>query len=290
MMSRIYSLCLLASLWILCCDASSSPNGGAGGGAGGGGTPGAGSGGAPAAGDDVSDPVANSYACEATPTQPRYCPNGCGLEGVQSCTPNGQGGSTVGPCSGCPEAPEPPAQGDGSLCAELRAQVGCEATTYRSDELPASVLFLVDRSGSMLCNAPPIQASADCGIEPLDASLPSKWDIVVDSLGQTFADLVGSNVNAALCFFSADGECATDSTPAVPLSLLDPGQLAALDGALADGAEPGRVGGAQSRARPQEKPQRSLPAVESAISRIFPRTKAARAPAHAPAAGSFVLR
>ncbi len=54
--------------------------------------------------------------------------------------------------------------------------------------------------------------------------------------------------------------------------------------------ETGRVGGAQSRARPEEKPQRSLPAVESAISRIFPRTKAARAPAHAAATGSFILR
>jgi hypothetical protein len=173
-----------------------------------------------------------SYTCTSSPTQACYCPNGGGLEGTQTCAPLPEGGSEVGPCSGCPSADAHAAGGAAALCEELRAQVGCQATTYRSAELPASVLFLVDRSGSMLCNAPPLQASADCGVEPLDATMPSKWDITVDSLERAFSDLVGRNVNAALSFFSLDGECATDSSPAVGLSGMSEDHAAALDAAL----------------------------------------------------------
>ncbi|MDH5671202.1 MAG: VWA domain-containing protein [Myxococcales bacterium] len=182
----------------------------------------------------------SAYVCESTPTQACLCPNGA-MEGTQSCVPDAAGGAAVGPCAGCPTAVQDSAAQSGALCAALQQQVGCEATTFRSEELPASVLFLVDRSGSMLCNAPPLQASADCGIEPSDASMPSKWDITVQSLGQTFGNLVGRNVNAALSFFSLDGECATDSAPSVALSALSDEQAIRLDDALASEQAEGRT-------------------------------------------------
>jgi len=127
------------------------------------------------------------------------------------------------------------------LCAELQRQTGCMATTFRSEGLPASVLFVVDRSGSMLCNAPPLQPSSDCGIEPLDAAMPSKWDITVDALGATFSDLVGSNVNAGLSFFSIDGECAAKTDPAVALSSLSDSHAGVLAGELSGQQPEGRT-------------------------------------------------
>jgi hypothetical protein len=191
-------------------------------------------------GDDATPAVA-SYSCSDTPMQPCHCPNGGALEGMQTCMPRATGGAEVGPCAGCPSPDDVSGAGSQALCTQLQEQVGCEATTFRSEELPASVLFLVDRSGSMLCNAPPLQASADCGIEPLDTAMPSKWDITVESLGQTFGDLVGRNVNAALSFFSLDGECATASDPAVALSGLGEQQAAALRDALGDESAEGRT-------------------------------------------------
>jgi hypothetical protein len=190
---------------------------------------------------DQDEPMVVRYACSETPTQPCHCTDGS-LAGTQTCAPRPEGGAEVGPCSGCP-TPETAADAMGAeLCAELQAQVGCEATTFRTQELPASVLFVVDRSGSMLCNAPPLQPSADCGVEPVDPDMPSKWDITVQSLGQTFDDLVGRNVNAALAFFSLDGECATDSSPAVGLSALSQEHADALgtelDGQTAEGRTP----------------------------------------------------
>ena len=187
----------------------------------------------------IEQVVVNSYVCEETPMQSCYCPNGGELQGSQTCTANGQGGSTLGPCSGCPTSEDGPA--GSALCPELQAQAGCMATTFRSEELPASVLFLLDRSGSMLCNAPPFQASSACGVEPLDASMPSKWDITVAALEQTFADLTGGNVNAALSFFSVDGQCAAETTPAVALQALDSSQAAALGTALKAETPEGRT-------------------------------------------------
>ena len=179
-----------------------------------------------------------SYACTGTPSQPCYCRDGQ-QTGTQTCVP-GTVGATVGPCGDC-EAPTTAQSTGAPLCAELRQQAGCKATTYRSEELPASVLFLVDRSGSMRCNAPPLQASADCGIEALDDSMPSKWDITVEALGTTFNDLAGSQVNAALSFFSVDGECDTGVDPAVPLSGLSPDHAGALSAELSAQSPDGRT-------------------------------------------------
>lgn len=170
--------------------------------------------------------------------QPCYCPNGT-LVGTQSCEPDPNGGSIVGPCSACPTAPIDPTAS--ALCPELQSQAGCMATTFRSEELPASVLFLVDQSGSMLCNAPPVQDSSACGVEPLDPTQPSKWDVTVSSLESALNGLVGGNVNAALSLFSIDGDCATASAPEVPLATLDDALVSAFHDALQSTTPAGRT-------------------------------------------------
>src|SRR5262245_31052761 len=38
----------------------------------------------------------------------------------------------------------------------------CAATTVAARRAPANILFIVDRSGSMNCNPPPTQTSAQC--------------------------------------------------------------------------------------------------------------------------------
>jgi hypothetical protein len=93
-------------------------------------------------------------------------------------------------------------------------------------------LFVLDRSGSMTCNPPPLQDSASCEANavPIDGTQPSKWQITVSALEQVFDDLVAKNstANVGLSFFSNDNTCGVQSTPSVPLAAVTPAQVAAL--------------------------------------------------------------
>ena len=104
--------------------------------------------------------------------------------------------------------------------------------SHESMELPASVLFVLDRSGSMACNPPPLQDSASCEANavPVDGTQASKWQITVSALEQVFDDLLakGSNAQIGLTFFSNDNTCGVQSTPNVPLSAVTKAQVAAL--------------------------------------------------------------
>jgi hypothetical protein len=104
-----------------------------------------------------------------------------------------------------------------------------------------SVLFVIDRSGSMNCNLPPTTASADCeAMSPpakVDATKPSKWDVISQTLSQSLAEL-GSfdssvRVRAGLAFFSIDGICSVASTPAVPVDVTTQAHLDLMSQALA---------------------------------------------------------
>jgi len=120
------------------------------------------------------------------------------------------------------------------------------AQSYESTELPASVLFVVDRSGSMACNPPPLQDSAACEANavPVDSTRPSKWQITVDALKTVFDDLLAkkSTAQIGLSFFSNDNTCGVHSTPSVPLAAVTPAQVASLktvlDGTIPSGGTP----------------------------------------------------
>lgn len=104
-----------------------------------------------------------------------------------------------------------------------------------------TILFVVDRSGSMNCNLPPTTASADCeAMSPpkkVDDTQPSKWDVISQALSESLAEL-GSidgsvRVRAGMSFFSIDSVCGAASAPAVPVAATTPAQLDAIDRALA---------------------------------------------------------
>ncbi len=103
---------------------------------------------------------------------------------------------------------------------------GCASASIQSDFLSANVLFLVDRSGSMNCNLPPLQSSDDCEKSPkaLDPSQPTKWGIITEALEGALAQLP-AGAWAGINYFNTDDICGVHSTPAVPVRFLDQPQL-----------------------------------------------------------------
>ena len=79
------------------------------------------------------------------------------------------------------------------VCASLKGNGACSATTYVSETVPSSILFVLDRSGSMVCNAPPVQTSEACNAQTAraDANQPSKWEITTSALNGAFVGLSG---------------------------------------------------------------------------------------------------
>jgi len=116
---------------------------------------------------------------------------------------------------------------------------GCASSTIKADLLPANLLFVIDRSGSMNCNLPPITSSSDCEAKParVDATKPSKWEIIRDALKSAFAALPPT-AGAGISYFSNDDECGVQSAPSVAVKRIDPAQVAAL-GASLDAMVPG---------------------------------------------------
>lgn len=182
--------------------------------------------------------AAAPFTCTAGTTLPCDCPDGT-RSGHQLCV----GGTALAACQGCrtsaDAAPGGMAQApilDGALCPMLAGQAGCTNESFRSEELPASVLFLVDRSGSMRCNLPEAgQSSEEC--EAMAATKypdqPTKWQLTTAALEQVMHALVDSGTSAGLSFFTTDDVCGVDSTPSVPVAPVDAAHAAALSSALA---------------------------------------------------------
>jgi hypothetical protein len=103
-----------------------------------------------------------------------------------------------------------------------------------------TILFLVDRSGSMNCNLPPRTSSANCeAMSPpakVDASQPSKWEVISRILSSSLAKLAmldgGVRVRSGISFFSIDGTCGAASAPAVPVDAMTRAHLGAMQSAL----------------------------------------------------------
>ncbi|MDD9943116.1 MAG: VWA domain-containing protein [Myxococcales bacterium] len=163
-----------------------------------------------------------------------FCPDGT-QSGSQTCLDSGR----IGPCVGCrvAGAEQPIAHRSVGLCEELEGLAGCRDQSFRSEELPASILFLVDRSGSMLCNPPEVgQTSEECErmALPKYPDQPSKWDLTVSALEAVIADLADSGASAGLAFLSNNDDCGVHSTPTIPVRAVDASHAATLAGALAD--------------------------------------------------------
>jgi len=169
----------------------------------------------------------NTPEC-ASGTQACYCPDGT-LTGTQSCN-----ALELSSCS-CPESVTgvTPLGGDPTrVCADIKG--ACSAVSYASEEVPSSILFVVDRSGSMACNAPPVQTVADCNADPTraDPSQPSRWEITVQALNDAFAGLSSGAASIGLSLFNTDDYCGVDSAPTVGLAAPSAVQLTALSEAL----------------------------------------------------------
>ncbi|MCP4604660.1 MAG: VWA domain-containing protein [Proteobacteria bacterium] len=183
--------------------------------------------------EDVDDSIdTGAEDCGEPRTVNCYCRDGS-QRGLQDC--KGDGSLTKCDC----DKEEDTGEEDLTVCEELRELEGCAATTYKSTEIPASILVVVDRSGSMSCNPPPVQTTAQCNKEavPVAPNKPSKWDLTIDALKQAFEGLADRNASIGLTFFSNDNSCGVKSDPVVNIKRLDDIQLQTLKDTL-DSTEP----------------------------------------------------
>lgn len=113
----------------------------------------------------------------------------------------------------------------------------CASTVVQSSLVPANLLFVVDRSGSMNCNLPTDgQTTAECEITPAPEfpSLPTKWELTRDALKLSLDELqAAGNVGVGMVNFPvAPTDCTPTDTPDVAITNLDQTQNDALKAAL----------------------------------------------------------
>ena len=124
--------------------------------------------------------------------------------------------------------------GDGDSCAESGAD---------AEPVPANLLFVVDKSGSMNCNPPPL--SSDCDTSPTkeDESELSKWEITQQALTGTQGALQvlsgQAGVSAGLIAFPVDDFCAVpaDGELTVGIDALTSAHLDELTAGLTQAAD-----------------------------------------------------
>jgi hypothetical protein len=142
---------------------------------------------------------------------------------------------------------------------------GCATSGKTAALLPANILFIIDRSGSMNCNLPPLTSSAECEASAAkkDPSSPSKWEVVRDALKTAIMGLPPTT-SAGITYFSNDNTCGVQSKPNVDLARLDTAQLDAL-GASIDAVKPnggtpivGALINAYKRLNPNQYPNQPL--------------------------------
>jgi hypothetical protein len=198
---------------------------------------------------------------------------------ASACSPSGSANASPSPTgtlgSGAPPALTSPAATDtanqappifnikdAGLSANL---AGCATSGKTASLLPANILFIIDRSGSMNCNLPPITSSAECEASATkkDPSSPSKWDLVRDALKTAIMSLPATT-SAGITYFSNDNMCGVQSKPNVDLARLTQGQLdaltASIDAVKPNGGTPivGALVNAYKRLNPNQYPDQPL--------------------------------
>ncbi|HVW25764.1 MAG TPA: vWA domain-containing protein [Polyangiaceae bacterium] len=195
-----------------------------------------------------------------------------------ACSPSGGGaspsptGTSTTPIPGAGAAPNvAPAATDTSMPVfNLGSSVssnfaGCATSGAMASLLPANILFIIDRSGSMNCNLPPITSSADCEMTAAkkDPSSPSKWEVVRDALKQAITSLPATS-SAGITYFSNDNMCGVQSKPNVDLAKLTQAQVdsltASIDAVKPNGGTPivGALMNAYKRLNPNQYPDQPL--------------------------------
>jgi hypothetical protein len=118
--------------------------------------------------------------------------------------------------------------------AEQILRDGCATSTVSSALVPSNLLFVLDRSGSMRCNPPPVTDSAVCEAAPdrADPSSPSKWEVTHGALRAALSTLP-TTASVGLSYFSNDGACGVNAQPSVELTPVSPGHLASVEASLA---------------------------------------------------------
>ncbi len=109
----------------------------------------------------------------------------------------------------------------------------CAKSTVQSALLPANILFVLDRSGSMACNPPPTTDSTACEQSPVraDASLPSKWEITTQALLAAIKTLPDT-ATIGISYFSNDDSCGVHPTPRVPLQANTQAQQSTIEASM----------------------------------------------------------
>lgn len=124
---------------------------------------------------------------------------------------------------------------DEALSPEVRAILGsaCFQNSVESALLPANILFVVDRSGSMTCNPPPTTDSVSCEENPAraDTSAPSKWEITSEALNAALTALPAT-ATVGISYFSKDDSCGVSSEPSVAFGRNSAAQQAAVAASL----------------------------------------------------------
>ncbi|MBX3191596.1 MAG: VWA domain-containing protein [Labilithrix sp.] len=123
--------------------------------------------------------------------------------------------------------------GASSGSSGLDPDAACATTTVAAKRAPANLLFIVDRSGSMNCNPPPLTTSAACEVNPVaaDAGAPTKWSITREALKSAIAVMPNNN-SVGITYFNNDDECGVQATPNVPVTALSAGQVTLVNGSL----------------------------------------------------------
>lgn len=125
----------------------------------------------------------------------------------------------------------------------VAGDAGCAKVTLTRSLVPANVLFVVDRSGSMNCNLPADgQSTADCDTHPAkkDPTKPSKWELTKPALQQAMTTLAaGGNVSVGVSMFPNEGtNCTPPATPNVTVKPLDAAWATSVN-AFFDTVQPG---------------------------------------------------
>jgi hypothetical protein len=121
----------------------------------------------------------------------------------------------------------------------------CATSAQEAVLIPANLLFLIDRSGSMNCNPPEGDATlnAECALNPVqqDLSKPSKWEVTRDALRGALDSLSGKpNVSVGISVFPKPDDvenCLVADAPDVAIERLDTAHRTAIDTFL-DGVTP----------------------------------------------------
>lgn len=110
----------------------------------------------------------------------------------------------------------------------------CLQATQRTSLLPSNVLFVVDRSLSMICNPPPVTPSKACEDGPFLAApgVPTKWDVTRDALTRAIERLP-RETSVGLSYFSNNDSCGVHPEPSVRMAPLAGNHLNALRASLA---------------------------------------------------------